>query len=673
MSIPEATDARGNFRIPLDVAHRLVDMGTPIFVGRLTPEGVPDRADRRWDGWQKTKPSHELVDKWRPGLALCAVTGVTYDVLDYDPRNGGERSLAQMDKELGDDGPQVYWEVQTPSHGRHFWIAPLGIGKHTGFLPGLDLQGGKADGTSRGFVYLPPTVRTGIDGKRRAYRALRPLKNITGEMPSETFRAWVERCLERKGSDSAAGRVPADKLRTAVLKAGPGEQRGALLRYVHELERKGYERPDILVLLRSICGELKNYDARNPWYPARGGDPDKWLNGLLHRPGTIIGDAKPEEVAGLKEMEPKRAVEAPSDLLRSILEVQQEYVDWLWEGYLSFGDMTVLDGEKGQAKSFITIDILARATRGLPMPGSDTPLQHPISVVIFTDESNAGRELKPRLMAAGADESKVFIPKLPKKRGDKEASGLVLPDSGAMFGRMIRACGAQIAVWDPITDFMAEDIQTHNDASVRRALRPLGQVLTETGCAGWLIRHMNKDSGARAKFRGAGTTAFQNRARVHLVTGVIPAGSGDGQFGLAVVDSNLRRKTEGVLAYNIIDSDIKADRSGNMVGKVEWVGYVEVDADVLTGARAKRRGPFEAPEQEQLRLVLEEMFTEQETWSVAKAEATLKAAGCSLNKVTLQKVKAMMGIRSIRVAKRGAVGVDHWAWTIKKDKISESE
>jgi hypothetical protein len=89
----------------LDAAHQLVDFGVPVFAARLDKDGNPDPRDKRWKNWQKTKPDHALVDSWRPGEALCAVTGHTFDVIDIDPRNGGKLSYKRLDRELGDARP----------------------------------------------------------------------------------------------------------------------------------------------------------------------------------------------------------------------------------------------------------------------------------------------------------------------------------------------------------------------------------------------------------------------------------------------------------------------------------------------------------------------------------------------------------------------------------------
>jgi hypothetical protein len=156
----------------LDVARSLARLGVPLFLARLDGDGNPLCPT----AWQQTAPGDLTpVNTWQPGLALCAVMGHTFDVLDVDPRHGGTESARQLRDELANAMPRIYGKAQTPSGGWHYWLAPLGLAKRTGFRPGLDYQGGKPDGQGRGFAFIPPTVRPSkIDGVPRPYRWLEP-------------------------------------------------------------------------------------------------------------------------------------------------------------------------------------------------------------------------------------------------------------------------------------------------------------------------------------------------------------------------------------------------------------------------------------------------------------------------------------------------------------------
>lgn len=658
----------------LERAHLLVDYGVPIFRGRILNDGNPDPDDRRWKGWQKTVPSHDMVDRWKPGEALCGVTGHTFDVLDIDPRSGGSLSFKRLARELGDDGPEVYWEVWTPSGGRHLYIAGLNIGKHTGFLKGLDLQGGKDDGTGRGFVFLPPTVRPSkVSGELLRYRSktdpARPPATDTG---CDLLRVYIDEALGAPAEERAVSgkRTPVDILRRGCIEAEGGGQREALLRYVHELERMGRTEDEIIANLVLLVREMPVYNTKDPWYPStRRPRPDWHLRGLLHRKGEVIPDATPEEVeelASLRDIQP----ESPS-LIQWVKDVEEGVLSWLWYGRIAFGELTLLDGAKGKGKSFITYSIIACATRGWPMPGEDEAECEPIKVIMFTDEGGWDTTIRPRLRAAGADLSRVarVSPEAVRKNWG-------LPEGAKYIGRAIAQSGARLAIFDPITDMLGENTQTHNDASVRLALAPLATEMSKHGCAGFAIRHFNKMSGVGARNRGSGSSAFQNRARVHMITGELPAGHPE-KFGITIVDTNLtsREGIDGVWGYNIVDSEVPTgDRQGSHHGKVEWGGLAEgVTADVLADGDAQARGSQQATRVMEVTEVLSELFQEKDTWTSGEIIAMLQESGCSTRKDVLGRAKDQLGIRSTPIREKGRPGIQGWNWTIRKAKVGKEE
>lgn len=626
-------------------AQALARMGVPLFAGRLLPDGRPDTEDRRWRIWQKTKPGR--VPARHKGDALCAVSGVVYDVIDIDPRHGGDMSLRRLQRDLGDDFPVIYWKVKTASGGWHMYIAPLGIRKAISFLPGLDYLGGDEEGQGRSPIFLPPTIRPSKEtGVPTPYRPAGQPVPPEGS-GSDALRAYIERHRAEQSPSGGSGRVPASELRAACIAAEGGRQRPCALRYVHELERLGFGGDEIVAACMSMS--LTEYDPKWPW-------TEEAFRKLLHKPGEVTPDATPEEAEELASL--KDADLIPAGLTTPLSEVEDQKVTWLWPGYLALGKMTLLDGDKGQGKTFVWADIAARGSRGDPMP-DDSGGGEPFNTVIFTRESK--EEARPRLLAAGADMSRVFIANLPKPKRGESLDKSALPGGDAWIKKVIKSCDAGLAIWDPITDFLDETIQTHNDASVRRALSPLGDVLEDTGCAALLIRHMNKDKNADARFRGGGTTAFQNRARVHLVTGKMPEGS-EGMFGLAMVGANLRAMVGGTLAYSILDSEVPLDDDGAFIGCLEWNGIQEVEANALTRGDRPKRGP--APVGQKLVIeVLSELFSDRSEVPAKEAQDALKEAGAPDKGPTVIKAREEMNVRTHR---RGGA----WVWSIEKERIS---
>ncbi len=177
----------------LEINRAMARVGIPIFVAEpcLQAQCSADCRRRNKNNgtftgfhlpyqWEKTKADENVVDKWRPGWAICAVGGYAADFIDVDSRSGGEASAAELYRR--GMWPTSYGRAMTPSGGFHDIIAPLRVGTAAPIgngteneWPGVDLRGGRPDGEGHGFIYLAPTVRPSkVDGVPRGYRWVQP-------------------------------------------------------------------------------------------------------------------------------------------------------------------------------------------------------------------------------------------------------------------------------------------------------------------------------------------------------------------------------------------------------------------------------------------------------------------------------------------------------------------
>jgi len=174
---PRRFITRADANTALDVAAELMHWGMPVGLARPAFSRRTGQWDPTWgtggsgfwvsEGWEHTRLDFSILDRYQYGDALFAVTGHTLDVLDIDPRNGGDRDLAEIEH-LGLI-PSVYAGAVTPSGGEHRFLGHLGVRKTK--RGGLDLQAGDDDGKGRGFVWIAPTVRRSkVDGVIRPYR-----------------------------------------------------------------------------------------------------------------------------------------------------------------------------------------------------------------------------------------------------------------------------------------------------------------------------------------------------------------------------------------------------------------------------------------------------------------------------------------------------------------------
>ena len=149
-SLPSVEESGYAFLETLDL------LGAPLFVLDMLPPGAPvenliKNLYRAPVGWPKFTADGNAarLAKAKPGCGYGMVCGHIYDVIDVDPRNGGLISLREL--AAANAIPLVRWIVRTAGSGWHIYVDPVHLGKHPGFMPGIDLQ------STASFVFIPPT------------------------------------------------------------------------------------------------------------------------------------------------------------------------------------------------------------------------------------------------------------------------------------------------------------------------------------------------------------------------------------------------------------------------------------------------------------------------------------------------------------------------------------
>jgi hypothetical protein len=95
-----------------------------------------------------------------------------------------------------------------------------------------------------------------------------------------------------------------------------------------------------------------------------------------------------------------------------------EHIDWLWPHRLRTKTYASLSGRKGTFKSTLVLDLIARYTRGDPMPGQQEA-GLPAGYVIYITAEDGVKDARHRLKRAGADMSKVMVLPGVLKDGDQ--------------------------------------------------------------------------------------------------------------------------------------------------------------------------------------------------------------------------------------------------------------
>ena len=198
-------------------------------------------------------------------------------------------------------------------------------------------------------------------------------------------------------------------------------------------------------------------------------------------------------------------------------------IEWLWQHWLALGKLHILAGPPGQGKTTIAIACGSTVTIGGRWPdGSRCTVGN---VLIWSGEDDPADTLLPRLIAAGADPSKVYF-----VTGSR-IGGQALPFDPARDLVQLTAQAQSIGdvrllIVDPVVSAVAGD--SHKNTEVRRALQPLVDLGAYLNAAVLGISHFSKGTTGRDPTeRVTGSVAFGAVARVVMVAAKVKNEDGD--------------------------------------------------------------------------------------------------------------------------------------------------
>lgn len=192
-------------------------------------------------------------------------------------------------------------------------------------------------------------------------------------------------------------------------------------------------------------------------------------------------------------------------------EVQMEAIEWFWYPYIPKGKLTILGGDPGQGKSFITAAIAAYKSRGWPLPGEIDIETEPQTTLMLAGEDDPGDTVKPRLMGMQANLSRIAI----------YDNSIILDGPGlALLRKMMAETRATLFVIDPIVAFLGAKMDMNRSNEVRPIMRALSDIAHDFKAAGLIVRHMRKAPAGKEKgkaiYNGMGSIDFTAAVRSEL-------------------------------------------------------------------------------------------------------------------------------------------------------------
>lgn len=192
--------------------------------------------------------------------------------------------------------------------------------------------------------------------------------------------------------------------------------------------------------------------------------------------------------------------------------------------FIPYGKVTIIQGDPGEGKTTVVLQIIAKLTKGEAILSETSEGKseeigvEPINVIYQTAEDGLGDTIKPRLLAAGADCSRVLVI-------DDQEQPLTMVD--ARLEEAIIQTKARLVVLDPIQGFLGVGVDMHRANEIRPLMKRISVLAEKYQCAIILIGHMNKNSNGKSSYRGLGSIDFQAAARSVLIVGRVKGEPGN--------------------------------------------------------------------------------------------------------------------------------------------------
>ena len=248
--------------------------------------------------------------------------------------------------------------------------------------------------------------------------------------------------------------------------------------------------------------------------------------------------------------------------LINMQDIEVEDIEWLIYPFIPYGKITIIQGDPGEGKTTLVLQIIARLTKGEAIINEKA--KQPINVIYQTAEDGLGDTIKPRLLSADADCSKVLVI-------DDKDTPLTMRD--VRLEQAIVETKAKLVVLDPIQGFLGADVDMHRANKIRPVMKHIAELADKYKCASILIGHMKKCSMGKSTYRGLGSIDFQAAARSVLIVGRIKD-----EPEIRVVC-----QTKSSLAPEAKSIAFRLSKENGF----EWIGEYDVTADDLLSGTAK--------------------------------------------------------------------------------------
>ena len=310
-------------------------------------------------------------------------------------------------------------------------------------------------------------------------------------------------------------------------------------------------------------------------------------------------------------------------------EIQSQEVAWLWFPFIPYGKLTIVQGDPGDGKTTLVLNIAAKLSKGEGLD-SKMKLTEPLNVIYQSAEDGLADTVKPRLEAAGANCENISAI-------DESIKSLSMIDE-RLEEAVIRT-KAKLLILDPIQAYLGGGMDMNRANEARDMTKKLATLAEKYQCAIVLVGHMNKAAGNKAAYRGMGSIDFFAVARSVLLVGRV---EGEANIRAVVQIKNNLAAFGHPKAFELSEDGF------------HWLGGYEITAGEVLGGIAPKANKLEQAKR-LLREVAEtnNAMQSNEIFNLAEEQG--------ISRRTLENAKKELSIRAKRIN-------NSWYWELDKIK-----
>ena len=309
-------------------------------------------------------------------------------------------------------------------------------------------------------------------------------------------------------------------------------------------------------------------------------------------------------------------------------DVEPTKVEWLWYPYIPYGKVTIIQGDPGEGKTTLILNLAALLSKGEKLPESEEK-SDPINIIYQTAEDGLSDTVKPRLIAANADDERITV---------IDESKLELSLTDERLEQAIIETKAKLVILDPLQAYIGANVDMHRANEIRPVMKHLAEVAQRQQCAVVLIGHLNKAIGMKSSYRGLGSIDIPASARSVLLVGRIK--DNPTVRVMAQVKSSLAPEGEPI-AF-----ELNKETGFRFIGKYD----ISID-DLLNGVATTSK-------LEQAEKLLRDMLSDGS--SIKQKQLQQQAKIRNISERTLNEAKKNVGVKSFR-------SNNEWYWKLSKE------